>query len=555
MHATSAGNIEPVTGAFGAAVNSEWTAAVLLPLQDAETGAVIPPLTNTLVVGNHTATSTEPFRPGCGAPSSEVGGTIAGVGSPIHSFDSPGGAATFADGGTSAATPQVAGVAAYVWALRPGLTPAQLAALLRRTARDEGCGSVLDAYAALLAADGGNPARPALGAILDVADSAGAPGANGRFDGHDLDEFLERMQVNSGKVTYEREDLNGDGVTGAEPGVARRDRVDLDADDSYGTIAREIEGLPVRYDERSLSDENVLCFAGWSPLWLGPPSEREEKLGYANCTRPDLSHTFPDQVTPGSSNTLTITASSLALLGDGGDQLPLEDVFLQLEPSLGVTLGSESGTTDADGVLATNVTLAEDATALSIDVTAFDREGGEELASTTVTAQVSLPGSATIDEVTGQVDWFGGEDGENLFVESDGDWSLSGGGSGTSVSATASLETEGGVHHYTGSGSIESTWGGSGGAAGTIGSYVALTVSGGPVRWSLTQTVSGEPWPTSSFAAGCYVNGVFRGTRSGGGGGVLPPGAHEISFNCGAGASPDFPSIDGELTWSLTVGD
>jgi hypothetical protein len=48
---------------------------------------------------------------------------------------------------------------------------------------------------------------------------------------------------------------------------------------------------------------------------------------------------------------------------------------------------------------------------------------------------------------------------------------------------------------------------------------------------------------------------VFRGTRSGGGGGVLPPGAHEISFNCGAGASPDFPSIDGELTWSLTVGD
>ena len=63
--------------------------------------------------------------------------------------------------GTSMATPQVAGLAAYIWALNPSLTPQQVLERLQKTSRvlktDESCSPtpqpVIDAYAAVLAAD------------------------------------------------------------------------------------------------------------------------------------------------------------------------------------------------------------------------------------------------------------------------------------------------------------------------------------------------------------------------------------------------------------------
>jgi hypothetical protein len=546
LHVASAGNVEPVTGTFGAAVNSEWTAAALLPLQDAASGDAIPNLANTLVVENHVATATEPFEPGCAAASSELGGTVAGVGSPVHSFDSPGGSLTYADGGTSAATPQVSGLAAYAWALRPSLTPAELAAQIRDTARDAGCGAVIDAYAALLADDVGVAARPVRTAILDVADGNGDAGANGRFDGHDLDEFLGGFQALDGEVDYGRFDLNGDGVTRAEPGVTRREPVDLDADGGHQVVATELEGLPVRFDERALSDENVLCHAAYSPLWQGPLEQRREQLGLARCVDVRLSDTFPDQVQAGQANVLTITAVSGAIADEDGDRLPVEDVFLALEPSEGLTLGASSGTTNEDGVLATTATLAEGQTTVSIDVTAFDREGGEQLASHTITAQVVLAGTAAVDRVDGEVSCIAGS-GDQKFVESAGGWSLScadaGEGTSASVTANAALAAEGSVLRYTGSGTIDST----SNASALIGSTVAITVTGGPVRWSLHERMTGQV-PSSSFLAGCYVNGTFRGISSGGDSGVLEPGEHQISHNCGGA------QIDAAMEWTLTIG-
>jgi hypothetical protein len=548
LHATSAGNVEPVTGAAGAAVNSEWTAAALLPLEDAGTGAPIANLSNTVVVENVAATTTEPFRPGCIAPSSEVGGTIAGVGSPVHSFDSPGGSRTYADGGTSAATPQVAGLAAYVWTLAPGLSPAQLAGLLERTARPPDCGgtAVIDAHAALLAADTGNATRPVRRAILDVADANGDPGADGSFDIRDLDDFLALMQANDGLVTYGREDLNGDGVTRTDPGGARRDRVDLDADDDHEVVAQDVEGPTVRYDERALTDENVLCFAAYSPLWQGTAGERRDRLGLSRCAGPDLEHTFPAQVTTGGANTLTITASALRITDAGGDPLPLEDVHLELDQSEGVTLGAASGLTNADGVFTTSVTVAEGQTAMSIDVTAYDAPGGEELASDTVTAQVDLPGVATIDAVQGELQVRDGDQDDDQLIDSGGNWSGSGAVGGTSVSAAATVTTEGSVVRYSGTGTIRATNG-----VGLIASYVSVSVSGGPVRWFLTQRVTGD-WPGNSLAGGCYIDNQFVGIRSGARSGTLPPGdTFEISHNCGAGGQ----GIDAEMEWTLTLGD
>jgi hypothetical protein len=110
------------------------------------------------------------------------------------------------------------------------------------------------------------------------------------------------------------------------------------------------------------------------------------------------------------------------------------------------------------------------------------------------------------------------------------------------VDANASVATEGDVIRYTGSGTIRASSGG-----GLIGSYVTITVSGGPVRWSLQERLIGEV-PISPFLAGCYVNGDFGGTRSGFGGGVLEPGEHEIDHNCGGS------EIDATMEWTLTIG-
>ena len=185
----------------------------------------VPNLTNTLVVENLASSAAEPFAPACRSSSSETGGTIAAIGESVHSFVSP--TTTGSLSGTSMATPQVAGLAAYVWALRPSLTPAELIALLLRTgtAADSGCDStppIVDAYAALLAADEGNPARPVRRAILDAADDAGQPGGNGRVDESDLALHFDKLRSGAGAIDYGRHDLNGDGRTGAEPGRRAR---------------------------------------------------------------------------------------------------------------------------------------------------------------------------------------------------------------------------------------------------------------------------------------------------------------------------------------------
>jgi hypothetical protein len=65
LHATAAGNVGDL-GPLGADVSSEWNGASLLsPLVDPCTLAVVPNLTNTLVVENFMSSADEPFRADC----------------------------------------------------------------------------------------------------------------------------------------------------------------------------------------------------------------------------------------------------------------------------------------------------------------------------------------------------------------------------------------------------------------------------------------------------------------------------------------------------------
>ena len=373
VHATSAGNVEASVGPIGASVNSKWAAAALLsPLVDPVSGLTVPNLSNTLVVESFTATATEPFRAGCSSPTAETGGTIAAIGSPVHSFDSPTTGRDHGDGGSSAATPQVAGTAAYVWALAPGLTPSQLVRLLETTARPAaaGCGGapVLDVYAALLAADAGS-ARPVRTALLDADD-------DGDFDQADLAAFVTALGA-GGAIDYGRHDLNGDGRTGG----TTRERFDLDVDTTADrwsdTQEQPIQTVPVRFEDAAVTDLDVLCYYAHTDLYRGDTSVRDQ-FAAERCLELTLETAFPATVEPGVDRELVVRARRPNGLLQPG-------VHLELSP-IGGSVADTAGFTGVDGALRTSARLLAGAPELRIQIVARAGAGGAELARTTVVA-------------------------------------------------------------------------------------------------------------------------------------------------------------------------
>ena len=273
LHATSAGN-----DAGPSSRNSRWSASLRTDLTDA-TGQPMPALRNTLAVESLVETAAPEFEPGCLDISSNRGGTIAAVGANVHShlFGPDAGDKT----GTSMASPQVAGLAMYLWSIAPDLTAPQLRAAMIATARPAlsnaagVCGTDLpsaprlDAYAAVLSLD--TPAAaPVRAAILDHD-------ADGDFDERDLELFSDVEDSDAGDRDHSRSDLNGDGFTGgtgAKP-------LDLDLTGStrggapqLGTVRQGIEGVSVEFDETKVTDMQALCFYAYSDLYTGSPDRR-----------------------------------------------------------------------------------------------------------------------------------------------------------------------------------------------------------------------------------------------------------------------------------------
>ncbi len=341
------------------------------------------------------ASSDEPHEPHCISPSSEQGGTIAAIGTDVFSFTGP--TNTGVKSGTSMATPQVAGLAAYVWALRPNLSPAEAVLLLRRTAQVyPGCGNglVIDAYAAVLATDEGDPTQPARSAVLDVADGGGNEGRNGAFDERDLDLFLTHIDAPGlSPLDYGRYDLNGDGFTGFSGMPGGSSRIDLDLDGEYGLASADVEGLPVRFDEEVPSDLKALCYIAYSPLYTGDAAARRDRLGLTRCVDLDLEALFPATVEPEVRNLLSVRVSDLDLADAMGEALGQAGMRIELNPS-GGAVDQFSGTTNADGVFQTNARLFADQPELTIEVIARVGENGTELGRTTIRAAATVTGGA-----------------------------------------------------------------------------------------------------------------------------------------------------------------
>ena len=133
------------------------------------------------------------------------------------------------ESGTSMATPEVAGLAAYVWTLDPSLHDVRVIDILRDTARSlipntasdtdrslMPSASVIDAYAAVLATDSDLAGGMVRSVLLDVADNLGTAGSDGRFDEHDVELLLRKFDELDGALDYSRYDLNGDGEQRAQ---------------------------------------------------------------------------------------------------------------------------------------------------------------------------------------------------------------------------------------------------------------------------------------------------------------------------------------------------
>lgn len=293
FHATVAGNIDtPNQVARDAETGSDYSGAALMQDMITAEGDPVSPLTNTLVVENLYGSDTHPREIKCLSADSMVGGHVGAIGANVTSLlnDTAG-----IKSGTSMAAPQVAGLAAYLLAIRPSLSPQEIAAILRDTASavsqnaDADCSDwptpapAIDAYAAVLALDapGDSPVRSAL---LDISNDGLNLGTNDQFDEFDIEYFIRQIDagtaaLHAGNTTvkYSRADLNGDGYDG---GIDKRHRFDLDMNSppSHTTLTQIIGPNVVDFDERNLSDNDILCYYANSALFSGDTQARDALL-------------------------------------------------------------------------------------------------------------------------------------------------------------------------------------------------------------------------------------------------------------------------------------
>jgi hypothetical protein len=566
LHAASAGN-----SAAPATNNSPWVSAALRgDLTDID-GFPAARLGNTLAVENLVDSGAPAYDSGCLGISSNRGGNLAAVGTDVfsHLLSPSAGNLT----GTSMASPQVAGLAEYLWSIAPDLTAPQLASAMIATGRPAlpnniaaGCGTNvasaprLDAYTAVLSLD--QPAAvtrtsaPVRFAILDH-------NGDGAFDHRDIQAFMTAFRNPPSDRNWSRADLNGDGFTGGSRPAA----LDLDprgstraAAPSLGTVGATIESFPVTFDERSVTDAEVLCFYAYSGLYTGTDLERrrDELEAEDTCDLPgglQLELDFPQRVRPGESNALTVTAFKL----DGnGSRVEQQGVHLQLSAS-GGTVGASSGTTDADGEFTTSATMAQGQTSITIDVRAFDQPGGNELADEHFTAQLLTDGSAALDSVFAHITVRGQPNDDDKEAETPS-WSLSGSSAGpggtASVNAFANHVQDGPTVRYTGEAILKAQAGSDpAGASAGVDSHLFVTVTGGPVSWRVQQRFTGTR-PLDRFLFSCQVwrDGQLVST-TGSAGGILEEGTASISHDCGGGVGPTVePTIDGKVEFSVTVG-
>ena len=263
---------------------TEEEAAAFQAAYDADVAAqplIAQPLTNVLLVGSSNAIGEESSF---STPGSEVRMVGEGVIGPCLVGPDCNGVSVTMDG-TAGAAAQVAGLACYLWHLDPLRSMPDLLLRLQHAYSASGAPGILDASIAALSLDTAvnDLMRKTL---LDVSGPQAVP--DGVFDEDDIEEFLQAFEAFAGasQPDYSVFDLNGDGWT-AGPGGAR---MDLDANDlpGFSVVEQVIEGETVSFDETDVTDEEVLCYYAYSPLYAGAEGTRRDLLGgHCGAGQPD----------------------------------------------------------------------------------------------------------------------------------------------------------------------------------------------------------------------------------------------------------------------------
>jgi hypothetical protein len=211
--------------------------------------------------------------------------------------------------GTSFSSPQVAGLASYLWLLSPDLRdrPAQIARrAIRENARlDRGKNVwIIDAYASVLSLDQAVPPTPETApmrfALLNVVE-------DDVFDEKDVELYLQHYFDRDGEPLESddcgRFDLNGDCITGGD----HTERFDLDlvGSEQYGYsdykgFTKQIEGRTMFFDEHALADRQILCYYAYSPDFYRGDVTRRKDLLQDKCAPPvslDITYAVVDAAT------------------------------------------------------------------------------------------------------------------------------------------------------------------------------------------------------------------------------------------------------------------
>jgi hypothetical protein len=313
LHATTAGN----TSTDNSGNTLRWPARRNSPYTWATLGDIQGPfrnpdeLDNILVVENRTDSAGSPSSrptPQCLSGGSLFSGNFSGIGDTVWSFGrdtrtAPDNTAAASDSrsasnasGTSMSAPQVAGVAAYAWAVGTNRSGPDLVRRMLGLGRSDyvsTCGNapqpVVDAFDVVRSSGDGN-AEPRR-SLHDVAGSGPSRGSNGAFDANDVEYTLAQFG-GSAAFDYGRLDFNGDGWTDGAQGSSRTAPVELNGDDTRATIQQSLEGYDRAFDETAVTDFEVLCFDAYGSPYNGDTKPRNRMLGEP-CGIVDVEITHP----------------------------------------------------------------------------------------------------------------------------------------------------------------------------------------------------------------------------------------------------------------------
>lgn len=250
--------------------------------------------------------------------------------------------------GTSFASPQIAGLAAYIRSLDPTKSPSDILQIINDAAFNSS-GLIVNAYLAVQFIDETLNDPKIRKELLDVAGGTPLSPPNGVFDEVDIEAFLDVFESNelspAPPADYSRYDLNGDGWSGTDK-VGPFD-LDVALPHELEFFFKTIEGQNISFDENSVTDRDVLCYYAYSNLYSGDEEERKELL--ADCLGlMDVTFDFDGRLDPDEFVGVTITVKT-----PEGD--PVVGADITTFTSQGDMSNPSSGVTDGSGKFSTSV--------------------------------------------------------------------------------------------------------------------------------------------------------------------------------------------------------